>query len=152
MAKRSNSQQELVASLSVVLADTYVLAVKTHGFHWNVTGSLFAPLHEFFGKEYDALLLAADELAERVRALGAVAPSGMTQLLALSRVKDVGSKSLTAKEMLADLVAAHEVCLSGIRAARIAADSAEDGVTDDMLIERHTAHDKTLWMLRAQLA
>lgn len=152
MTKHNSNQKELIAALGTVLADTYVLAVKTHGYHWNVTGTDFPQLHDFFDREYTALIAAADEIAERIRALGALAPAGMTQLLEMAEVKDSGGKVLSAKDMLADLVVAHEVAVAGIVAARKLADVADDMVTDDLLIGRNAAHDKTLWMLKAQLA
>ena len=152
MTKRNSNHKELIAALGTVLADTYVLAVKTHGYHWNVTGTDFPQLHDFFDREYTALIAAADEIAERIRALGALAPAGMTQLLQLAEVKDAGGKALSAKEMLADLATAHEVAVAGITAARKLAGLADDVVTDDLLIGRNAAHDKTLWMLKAQLA
>lgn len=151
MSKSGNKREQVVSALAVVLADTYVLAVKSHGHHWNVTGPFFAPLHEFFGKQYDALLAAADELAERIRSLGAPAPASMAQFLALAKVKETGRKALTANEMLADLVAAHEIVIGSIHAAKKLAVAADDTATDDMLIGRLAEHDKTLWMLRAQL-
>jgi starvation-inducible DNA-binding protein len=144
-------KQPLIEALAHVLADTYVLAVKAHGHHWNVTGPLFAPLHDFFGKQYESLLLAADELAERMRALGAPAPAGMEALLALSSIKR-GGRVVSANDMIADMIAAHKATRKTVEQAKALAVKDEDTVTDDMLIERLTDHDKTLWMLQAQLA
>ncbi len=152
MTKRNSNHKELIAALGTVLADTYVLAVKTHGYHWNVTGTDFPQLHDFFDREYTALIAAADEIAERIRALGALAPAGMTQLLQLAEVKDTGGKVLSAGAMLADLTTAHELTVAGLAAARKLANTADDVVTDDLLIGRIAAHEKTLWMLKAQLA
>lgn len=151
MAKNTNHSNVLIKSLGVVLADTYVLAVKTHGCHWNVEGMHFSELHALFDGQYTGLFAAADDLAERLRALGAFAPTGMAQLLAQSTVKESG-KPLDARAMLADLVKSHEAVVVSIEAARTAAGAAGDAVTDDLLIQRRTAHDKTLWMLRAHLA
>lgn len=151
MTKKNSNQKELIAALTTVLADTYVLAVKSHGFHWNVTGPYFPQLHAFFETEYTALFAAADEIAERIRALGAPAPGSMAQLLEHSSVKEAGSKTLSAKEMLAELVAAHEIAAADIAAVRKLAALADDIVTDDLMVQRNGAHDKTLWMLRVQL-
>lgn len=151
MPKKYNHSNKLPHALGVVLADTYALAVKTHGCHWNVVGMNFSELHALFDGQYTALFAAADVLAERVRALGDFAPNDMAQLLALSTLPPSGSMPLNAKAMLTDLVAAHEAVIASIEAARVAAASAEDAVTDDLLIQRRTEHDKILWMLRAHL-
>jgi starvation-inducible DNA-binding protein len=152
MTKKSNHSNDLPKSLGVVLADTYALAVKTHGCHWNVEGMNFSDLHALFDGQYTALFAAADVIAERIRALGQYAPNDMAQLLALSTLPESSSKPLTAKAMLADLVKAHETVVASIEAARAVATALEDAVTDDLLIQRRTEHDKTLWMLRAYLA
>ncbi|MBP7253640.1 MAG: DNA starvation/stationary phase protection protein [Alphaproteobacteria bacterium] len=152
MVKKASHSNDLPKALGVVLADTYVLAVKTHGYHWNVTGMHFSALHALFDGQYTGLFAAADELAERIRALGQLAPGSMTQLLNLSSVTESGTKPQSAPAILADLVKAHEAVLVSIEAARVAAAAAADAVTDDLLIQRRTEHDKTLWMLRAHLA
>lgn len=151
MAKRNSNTNELVAALSVALANTYVLAVKTHGYHWNVTGINFPQLHSFFEAQYTGLLAAADELAERIRGLGAAAPASMAQLLELTSIKETGNKPLTAKEMLADLVVAHAVLVADLAVLHQLATQADDIVTEDLLVQRKADHDKTLWMLQAQL-
>lgn len=152
MSKKSNSSNVLSQSLAVVLADTYVLAVKTHGYHWNVVGMDFSELHALFEGQYAALFAAADTLAERIRAIGSPAPGSMAQLLALSTVTESGDKPRDSRAMLADLVKAHEAVVVSIEAAREAAAAAGDAVSDDLLIQRRTEHDKTLWMLRAHLS
>lgn len=150
-AKTTNSEGALVAALGGVLADTYVLAVKTHGYHWNVTGPLFAPLHDFFGKQYEALFLAADEIAERIRALGAMAPSSMAQLLARATIKEASGEKLDATAMIADLLVSHEAANAGIDKAIELADNFDDDGTEDLLIQRRKEHDKTIWMLQSMV-
>jgi len=152
MTKKSNHSNDLPKALGVALGDTYALAVKTHGCHWNIEGMNFSDLHALFDSQYTALFAAADVIAERIRSLGQYAPNDMAQLLALSTLPPSGSKPLNAKAMLADLVKAHEAVIASIEAARAVADALEDAVTDDLLIQRRTEHDKTLWMLRAYLA
>jgi starvation-inducible DNA-binding protein len=149
---KTPDNKQVTAALAVVLADTYVLAIKSHGHHWNVTGALFKPLHDFLGEQYAALIEAADELAERMRALGAYAPTSMAQLLKLTQITESTALAQSATERLEDLVAAHTVLVGNIQKAKIIATAADDMATDDILNGRREAHDKTLWMLRAQLA
>lgn len=146
---KPKSTAALISAIGVVLADTYVLAVKSHGYHWNVTGALFPQLHEFFGKQYEALFEAADEVAERIRALGSFAPTGMAQLLAQAAIVEAPKQPVAAQAMIADLVKSHEILVGGIDKAIAAA--GEDKVTEDLLIQRRAEHDKTLWMLRSML-
>lgn len=148
-AKSQKPQAALTKALSVVLADTYVLAVKAHGYHWNVTGMSFAPLHEFFGKQYEALFEAADEIAERMRALGVFAPGSMAQLLAHTTIQEAGAKPLAAEAMIADLLKSHERAAAGIDRAIALADGLNDDASEDLLTQRRAAHDKTIWMLKS---
>lgn len=135
--------------LTTVLADTYNLAVKTHGAHWNVRGSGFFRLHQAFDEQYHALLEAADVLAERIRSLGANAPGSMRQLLALS---SIGEPPASEDHLLvAALRNDHRKLSESCGVALEEAKSANDDVTADMLITRIEAHDKTAWMLTATL-
>jgi starvation-inducible DNA-binding protein len=141
----------LISALGAVLADTYVLAVKSHGYHWNVTGALFPQLHEFFGKQYDGLFEAADVVAERIRALGSFAPTGLAQLLAQATVAEAPKQPQDAPAMLADLVKSHETLVKAINKAISIADDCDDNATEDLMIQRRAEHDKTLWMLRSMV-
>lgn len=146
----TDSRAKVAEALGGLLADTYMLAAKTHGFHWNVTGPTFAMLHELFGDQYEALFDAADELAERIRALGQPAPAGLKPLAKLASIEDE-KDALDAKGMLKALTRDHEAL--SLRARRVQALAAEAGdeVTADMMIERMGDHEKSAWMLRAHL-
>lgn len=138
----------VVKALNHVLADTYALAVKTHGAHWNVTGSGFFQLHAAFGEQYDALFEAADNLAERIRALGETAPAGISTLAKLASIDDLGSDHgghALAKALRDDHRALSKSCSKALGIA----DKAGDEATVDMLVGRIEAHDKTAWMLEA---
>lgn len=148
-AKLSNS--DLAGALARVLANTYVLAVKTHGFHWNVTGPLFVQLHEDFSRQYTALFAAADEVAERIRAIGDFAPGGMAQFLELADVEESDAAPLTAQDMILELIEAHEKTAAQVQSALDLADDLDDDVTQDMMTQRLADHEKTLWMLRSQV-
>lgn len=151
MAKKpAASAVSMAAQLAGVLADTYILAIKTHGYHWNVTGPLFPQLHEQFSSQYEALFDAADELAERIRALDITAPSGAAAFLKLASIKEANGAP-KASGMIADLLASHETVRDRIEKARAHADKIGDKASEDMLIGRLEAHDKTIWMLRSQL-
>ncbi len=140
----------VVAELSVVLSDTYILALKTQNYHWNVTGPMFAMLHELFGKQYDDLSAVVDDVAERIRALGAPAPGSFAVFSKHSSLREeTGAPSSVA--MIRNLVKDHETTLANIQDALSAAQKAADEATADMLIGRIEWHQKALWMLRAHL-
>ena len=139
----------VVQHLTKVLADTYVLGVKTHGAHWNVTGADFFRLHGVFDEQYHALLLAADDIAERVRALGSVVPGSMRQLLEHSAIGEpsVGYDAMVVQALRDD----HRQLATRCRAAIPVAEAADDKGSADLLTGRSLAHDKTAWMLTATL-
>jgi starvation-inducible DNA-binding protein len=137
--------------LSESLSDTYLLAIKTHGYHWNVTGPLFPQLHALFEAQYTALFEAADALAERVRALDEFALGSPGAFHRHTIVKDAADKPLKAPAMVADLLKTHEAVRDRIEDARAFANEIGDAASEDMLIGRLEAHDKIIWMLRAQL-
>ncbi len=138
----------VIKSLTTVLADTYALAVKTHSAHWNVTGTGFFQLHDAFAAQYTALFLAADDLAERLRALDASAPTGLRALAKLSEVEDL-SADHDGRTLAKTLRDDHRALSKSCDRARAIADKASDDATVDMLIGRMEAHDKTAWMLEA---
>ncbi len=154
MSKKSSgrtSAANVAEHLIDVLSDTYLLAIKTHGYHWNVTGPLFPQLHALFGEQYEALFEAADELAERIRALDFPAPGSAEAFHDNTVVKEASGEPLTATAMVKDLLKTHEAVRDRIEEARNAADEAEDRATEDMLIGRLEAHDKIIWMLKVQV-
>lgn len=136
--------------LSRALADTFTLAIKTQNYHWNVTGPQFAALHTAFEEQYDDLYEAADELAERIRAVGAIAPGGLEAFAKVTSVKE-GNPNFTANEMVKDLAEDHRAVSKTMKELRARADEAEDPVTVAMYEDRMTVHDKTAWMLEAQV-
>ncbi len=137
-------------ALTTVLVDTYALAVKTHGAHWNCTGAQFFALHAAFGAQYAALFEAADELAERVRALGERAPRGITAIAKATRVEEVkGDDGLAlAKSLRDDHRSLTKACAKALKVAEDAGDES----TADLLIGRMEEHDKTAWMLDATVS
>lgn len=141
----------IAAELARVTADTSALYLKTHGYHWNVTGPLFNTLHLMFEVQYNELWIAIDVLAERIRSLGEFAPGSYTQLAALTSIADADGVP-SAEEMLADLVAGNEAVARSARAAFEVADRAGDQSTADLLTQRLQVHEKTAWMLRSMLA
>lgn len=144
------SRKAITQSLSKILADTYTLYIKTHKFHWNVTGPFFSQLHTAFEEQYTQLQEAVDTLAERIRALGEFAPGSAEEFQELSSIK--GQKRVpNAMEMIAELLKDHETVARGIREALPETDSAEDDATNDLLTGRLREHEKTAWMLRSML-
>ncbi len=143
-------RQQIAEGLAQVLADTYVLYSKTHGFHWNVTGPMFNTLHLMFMDQYTELWNALDELAERVRALGHPAPFGR-RLQELASLQDANSLKPAALEMVQELVDGHEAVARTARRVFAIADEANDQPSADLLTQRMQIHEKTAWMLRSLL-
>jgi len=144
-------RKQISDGLAHLLADTYVLYLKTHGFHWNVTGPMFNALHAMFMQQYNELWLSLDEIAERIRALGEVAPASGQQYAKLSSLQEeTGVPDW--KGMVAQLVAGHEACARTAREAFRRAEESDDQPTADLATTRMQAHEKTAWMLRSLLA
>jgi starvation-inducible DNA-binding protein len=147
----AKKDREAVAKhLSKLLADTYSLYLKTHNFHWNVTGPQFNSLHTMFETQYNALWLAADEVAERIRILDIFAPGSYTQFGKLTSIKEETGVPEW-KDMVAQLVDGHEIAAATARDTIKAADAAGDEGTADMVTGRLKDHEKTAWMLRSLL-
>jgi starvation-inducible DNA-binding protein len=142
---------EIVAGLSRVLADSYSLYLKTHSYHWNVVGPMFHSLHAMFMEQYTELALAVDEIAERIRALGAPAPGTYRQFAATTAIVE-DTDVPDAMEMVRRLVDAHETTARTIRSVLPIAEQAPDQVSTDLLVRRLDVHEKTAWMLRSLLA
>jgi len=143
-------RKEIAAGLSRVLADTYTLYLKTHNFHWNVTGKMFQTLHLMFETQYNELALAVDLVAERIRALGVPAPGTYKQFAQLSSIKEDDGVP-KAEDMVAKLVEGHETVARTAREVFKSAESASDQPTCDLLTQRMQTHEKTAWMLRSLL-
>jgi starvation-inducible DNA-binding protein len=143
-------REKIVEGLRHVLADTYTLYLKTHNFHWNVTGPMFNTLHLMFEEQYNELWAAVDELAERIRSLGAVAPGSYAEFAKLTKVKEAEGVP-KAEDMIAQLVEAHETVLKTMRSVFPAAEAGNDESTADLLTQRLQVHEKTAWMLRSLL-
>ena len=138
----------IVEGLSRVLADSYTLYLKTHNYHWNVTGPMFQTLHLMFETHYTELALAVDMLAERIRALGFPAPGSYRQFSQLTGIKEAEGVP-TAEQMVLDLIDAHETVIRSARDVIPAAEEAQDQATADLLTQRIQLHEKTAWMLRS---
>lgn len=146
----SGARSVVAAGLSKLLADTYAVYLKTHGYHWNVEGPNFGALHTLFMNQYTEMWTAIDEVAERIRALGAFAPQGYGAFAKLSGIGD-GTPEQAAEAMLAELIKDHETLIRTAREVRAAADAATDDVTAGLIDARVQAHEKHAWMLRASL-
>jgi starvation-inducible DNA-binding protein len=146
----ASTREEIAAGLSRLLADTYTLYLKTHYFHWNVTGPMFQTLHLMFETQYTELALAVDLIAERIRALGFTAPGSYTEYAKLSSIPETTTVP-KAEEMIKLLVEGQEsVCRTARSIFPILA-KASDEPTADLLTQRLQIHEKTAWMLRSLL-
>jgi starvation-inducible DNA-binding protein len=137
--------------LSKLLADSYILYLKTQNYHWNVTGSMFQPLHILFQEQYKEQSHAIDIIAERIRALGEFAPGTFANFSKLTSIKEESSIP-PAEEMIHNLVQANEAVVTTAREIISIADECEDDVTADLLIERMQVHEKNAWMLRSMIS
>jgi starvation-inducible DNA-binding protein len=143
-------RRAIADGLSRLLADTYTLYLKTHSFHWNVTGPQFNTLHTMFETQYNELALAVDLIAERIRALGFPAPGSYAQYAELTSIPEETSVP-TANDMIRQLVGGQEAVVRTARAVFPVAEKAGDQPTADLLTERMNIHEKTAWMLRSML-
>jgi len=143
------ARNEIARGLSQILADSYVLMIKTHMVHWNVVGPLFHSIHVLTEEQYKALFEAIDVIAERVRALGYTVPHDKNGFFHSGKGLALPAKLPSAKAMLEDLIADHEAAARSIRRVAKLSDDNEDFVTTDMLAKRLTFHEKAVWMLRA---
>ncbi|HLS97467.1 MAG: Dps family protein [Porticoccaceae bacterium] len=141
---------KIAEGLAHLLADTYTLYLKTHNFHWNVTGPMFNTLHLMFETQYNELALAVDLIAERIRALGFPAPGTYKAYAKLSSIKETDGVP-TAEEMIQLLVEGQEAVVRTARSIFPVVDKATDETTADLLTQRMQVHEKTAWMLRSML-
>lgn len=143
-------RQDIAQGLSKLLADTYTLYLKTHNFHWNVTGPMFQTLHLMFETQYTELALAVDLIAERIRSLGVYAPGTYKQFAALSSIKEEDGIP-KAQDMIRLLVEGQEAVVRTARSLYAVVEQANDEATADLLTQRIQLHEKTAWMLRSLL-
>jgi starvation-inducible DNA-binding protein len=141
-------RQEIAHGLSRLLADTYLLYLKTHNFHWNVTGPQFHSLHEMFEEQYTELAQAVDTIAERIRTIGYQAPGSYSEFGELASVQETRGAP-EAQEMVRLLVEGNETVVRTAREVLSAAERANDESTTDLLMKRMRTHEKTAWMLRS---
>lgn len=143
-------REKIAEGLSRLLADSYTLYLKTHNFHWNVTGPMFSTLHTLFETHYTELALAVDEIAERIRALGIAAPGSYKQFAELSSIEEeTGTPS--AEEMIKQLILGQETVTRTARSIFPLVDEANDEPSADLLTQRMQVHEKNAWMLRSLL-
>jgi starvation-inducible DNA-binding protein len=147
----TSDRKKIAQGLSNLLADTYTLYLKTHNFHWNVTGPMFNTLHMMFMEQYTELWNAVDPIAERIRALGHAAPGSYAQFGKLSSIADAPTNPPKALEMVRILVDGHEAVARTARNIFPVAEAANDQPTADLLTQRLDIHEKTAWMLRSLL-
>lgn len=147
---KANSQPAVAAALGRVLADTYTLYLQTHNFHWNVTGPYFYALHKMFEEQYQEMAAAVDEIAERIRALGAAAPGTYAEFGRLASIREVTGVPEWST-MVRTLADGNDAAVRTLRAAREAAAAAGDEATVDLTVQRTQAHEKNAWMLRSTI-
>jgi starvation-inducible DNA-binding protein len=145
-----SQRKDIAEGLARLLADTYTLYLKTHNFHWNVTGPMFQTLHLMFETQYNELALAVDLIAERIRALGFPAPGTYVDFGRLSSIPEEQGVP-PAQEMIRKLVKGHEAVVRTARSVFPVVEKASDEPTADLLTQRMQIHEKTAWMLRSLL-
>lgn len=147
----ASDRERIAGGLARLLADSYTLYLKTHNYHWNVTGPMFGTLHTLFEQQYAELATAVDEIAERIRALGYPAPGSYRAFAELTSIEEeVGVPS--AEEMLRRLVRGQEAVVRTAREVFPLAEDAHDEPSADLLTQRMQLHEKNAWMLRSLLA
>lgn len=148
MGMSKDQREEMAKAVSRLLADTYALYFKTHAYHWNVTGPRFHDLHAMFEEQYTELWQATDDIAERVRALGFMAPISYDEMAKASSI-GFDSKTPDAATMVTNLISGHEQVVRTARDVLELADKHGDEATADIIAPRVSTHEKTAWMLRA---
>jgi len=146
-----SSRKQIAEGLSTLLADSYSLYLKTHNYHWNVTGPMFNTLHLMFEGQYTELAMAVDEIAERIRALGIKAPASYSVFAKLTNIEE-GTGDESAEEMIRQLALGQEAVVRTAREVFPLASAASDEPSADLLTQRMNIHEKNAWMLRSMLA
>ncbi|MCD7097425.1 Dps family protein [Stenotrophomonas sp. MMGLT7] len=150
---KTADRKKIAEGLSHYLADAFTLYLKTHNFHWNVTGSMFNSLHTMFEEQYTEQWGALDDVAERIRALGFNAPGSYQEFITLTSIPEEPGLSDSAdwREMVRQLVAGNEAVCRTARSVLDTADDADDAPTEDLMTQRLQTHEKYAWMLRSLL-
>ena len=146
----SDAQKNTAQALKHLLADSYTLYLKTHNYHWNVTGPMFTTLHTLFETQYTELALAVDEIAERIRALDERAPGSYKEFAELSTVEDADGVP-AAQDMIRDLVRDYDKVVASAKKVFEAAEEAGDQASGDLAVRRMDVSEKNAWMLRSHL-
>ena len=141
---------KVISALRQIVADTYALIGQTHLCHWNVRGPSFFSLHAAFEAQYTELFVAVDEIAERIRAKGSLAPGGLANLAKIAGIDEL-AEDADARDMVRHLLKANEKLVQDLKIARDAAGEADDAETEDLMVARIQVHQKTAWMLRSFL-
>ena len=149
-ALSSDARAKIADQLNRLLADSYTLYLKTHNYHWNVTGPHFGSLHTLFETQYSELALAVDEIAERIRALGHRSPGSYAEFGRLTGITEASGQP-NALEMVGQLAGDNETCAASAAKAFAAADEVGDQPTADLAVTRQQLHEKSAWMLRSFL-
>lgn len=147
----TKDRKTVCKSLSKLLADSYLLYLKTQNYHWNVTGKMFQSLHVLFEGQYKDLAEAVDIIAERIRALGEFAPGSFSSFVKLTSIKEE-SNIPTAEEMIHNLVQGNEAIVASARNIIQLTEECEDDVTADLMVSRMQIHEKNAWMLRSMIS
>lgn len=148
--KENETQSPVVEALRIVLADSYAVMAQTHICHWNVRGPGFFALHTAFEEQYTELFTAVDEIAERIRALGALAPGGLGSLASLAGTGEI-AEDASAEAMVKHLLDINQKLVADLSKARELAGDAGDSPSEDLMIARTQLHQKTIWMLSSYL-
>lgn len=145
------NRKAIAEGLSRLLADSYILFLKTHNYHWNVTGPMFQALHNMFEEQYTELFTAVDDIAERIRSLGENAPGSFQAFSQMSQIKEEAGHP-DAQQMIKNLVLGQEAVVKTAREIIPIADEANDEPTLDLLTQRMQVHEKNAWMLRSLIS
>ena len=145
-----DNKESVVKALRQVVADSYALIGQTHICHWNVRGASFFSLHTAFEGQYTSLFTAVDEVAERIRALGALAPGGLSNLASMSSISEI-AEDASAEDMVKHLTSPHQTLDKSLQVARDLASAAQDNETEDLMVGRIQIHEKAIWMMKSFL-
>ena len=147
----NDKKTPIAKGLGRLLAESYTLYLKTHKYHWNVTGPMFQSLHTMFEEQYTSLAAAVDVIAERIRVLGVPAPGSYSEFTELSEVKEDSTQGISADEMLKNLLADNEQIARSAKSLLATLEGANDEGTASLLGDRIEYHEKTAWMLKSSL-
>ena len=150
MSETTATREQVIEALRQVVADSYALLGQTHLCHWNVRGPGFFALHTAFEQQYTELCVAIDEIAERVRALGSLAPGGLGNLAKMAGFNEL-EEDASAEDMVRHLADTNRKLVADLAKARDLAGAAEDPQSEDLMIARIQVHEKTIWMLESFL-